>query len=103
MKTSTTLSDVLDTITADADAVDVFEDQATALVRKGVTQFVVMRNDDDPGRFDITVHAHESEDDAQTCHAWKVGLLTNPIGAMLSRMFGQAMFDQGQPGEGFYL
>ena len=103
MKTSTTLSEVLATITDGADEVDIIDEQAMAVVRKGPAQFVVRRNDDVTGAFVVAVHVHENAEDAAACHAWKVGLIRNPVGTMLSEIFGQAMFDPDQGGQGFYL
>jgi hypothetical protein len=105
MLTTTTLAEVLETLSlTDADEVDVIEEMAMAVVRKGTAQVVVYRRDEDePGSFGVAFHAHESEEDARSCHAWKVGTIRNPIGAMLSQMFGRA-FDTS-PGEdtGYYL
>jgi hypothetical protein len=91
--------------------VDVIEDQAVAVVRKGAAQMVVRKDDTDPpGAFRIAFHAHEEgpdgetpEDEAHSCHAWKVGMLVNPAGAMLSTMFGQAFDTSADEERGFYL
>jgi len=111
MKTTTTLTDVIEALSlTDADEVDVIEDAATAVIRKGAVQMVVQRNDDNPGFFTVGVHAHvdgpngeSAEDEAHTCHAWKVGMVANPVGSLLSQMFGQAFNADPAGGDGFYL
>lgn len=103
MLTTTTLAEVLETLSlTEADEVDVIEEAAMAVVRKGSAQMIVMRKDEYPGAFEVTFHAHESEEDARTCHAWKVGMIRNPMGALLSQMFGQA-FDTPAGGDAFYV
>ncbi len=103
MRTTTTLAEVLDTLSlTDADEVDVIEEAAIAVIRKGTAQMVVIREDDRPGAFTVITHDHESEDDARTCHAYKVGVVRNPMGAFLSQMFGQA-FDAPAGGDTFYV
>ena len=103
MLTTTTIADVLETLSlTNADEVDVIEEAAMAVVRKGTAQMIVIREDDNPGAFTVVTHDHESEDHARACHAWKVGTIRNPIGAMLSEIFGHA-FDTPAGGDAFYV
>lgn len=108
MNTSTTLADIVAAF-GDCDQVDYLGDMAGVLVRKGALQVAILKSDETPGFFEATIHSHEvgpegetPEEEAAACHAWKLGMVTNPVGAMLSRIAAGQLFP-GAGGDGFMI
>lgn len=93
MRTTTTTTEIIASLgLSDADEIDLVEDGTVAVVRKGAMQAVVRPYDAEPGAYQVGVHVHETADEAQSCHAWKVGMLNNPIGSALAEAFAGQLF-----------